>query len=85
MPVHERSARVLRLRHPSIRFAAALIALALVASEAAPAWAAPKGSTPGKGPMTQRTETAVKIQMQHALQRLRLTLQGFDEYRRALR
>ena len=59
MPVHERSARVLRLRHPSIRFAAALIALALVASEAAPAWAAPKGSTPGKGPMTQRTETAV--------------------------
>jgi len=35
--------------------------------------------------VTQRTETAVKIQMQHALQRLRLTLQGFDEYRRALR
>ena len=35
--------------------------------------------------VTQRTETAVKIQMQHALQRLRLTLQDFDEYRRALR
>jgi len=35
--------------------------------------------------VTQRTETAVKIQMQHALQRLRLTLQQFDEYRRALR
>lgn len=35
--------------------------------------------------VTQRTETAVKIQMQHALQRLRLTLQRFDEYRRALR
>lgn len=35
--------------------------------------------------VTQRTETAVKIQMQHALQRLRLTLQEFDEYRRALR
>ena len=35
--------------------------------------------------VTQRTETAVKIQMQHALSRLRLTLQQFDEYRRALR
>lgn len=35
--------------------------------------------------VTQRTETAVKIQMQHALSRLRITLQDFDEYRRALR
>jgi RNA polymerase sigma-70 factor (ECF subfamily) len=35
--------------------------------------------------VTQRTETAVKIQMQHALQRLRSALQDFDEYRRALR
>ena len=35
--------------------------------------------------VTQQSETAVKIQMQHALQRLRLTLQNFDEYRRALR
>jgi RNA polymerase sigma-70 factor (ECF subfamily) len=35
--------------------------------------------------VTQRTETAVKIQMQHALSRLRMTLQDFDEYRRALR
>ena len=35
--------------------------------------------------VTQRTETAVKIQMQHALSRLRVTLQDFDEYRRALR
>ena len=35
--------------------------------------------------VTQRTETAVKIQMQHALQRLRVALQDFDEYRRALR
>ena len=35
--------------------------------------------------VTQQTETAVKIQMQHALQRLRAALQGFDEYRRALR
>ena len=35
--------------------------------------------------VTQRTETAVKIQMQHALSRLRTALQDFDEYRRALR
>jgi RNA polymerase sigma-70 factor (ECF subfamily) len=35
--------------------------------------------------VTQRTETAVKIQMQHALSRLRIALQDFDEYRRALR
>jgi RNA polymerase sigma-70 factor (ECF subfamily) len=35
--------------------------------------------------VTLRTETAVKIQMQHALSRLRITLQDFDEYRRALR
>jgi RNA polymerase sigma-70 factor, ECF subfamily len=35
--------------------------------------------------VTQRTETAVKIQMQHALHRLRGALQDFDEYRRALR
>jgi RNA polymerase sigma-70 factor, ECF subfamily len=35
--------------------------------------------------VTQRTETAVKIQMQHALSRLRVALQDFDEYRRALR
>jgi RNA polymerase sigma-70 factor (ECF subfamily) len=35
--------------------------------------------------VTQRTETAVKVQMQHALHRLRATLQDFDEYRRALR
>jgi RNA polymerase sigma-70 factor (ECF subfamily) len=35
--------------------------------------------------VTQRTETAVKIQMQHALHRLRAALQDFDEYRRALR
>jgi RNA polymerase sigma-70 factor, ECF subfamily len=35
--------------------------------------------------VTRQSETAVKIQMQHALQRLRLTLQDFDEYRRALR
>jgi RNA polymerase sigma-70 factor, ECF subfamily len=35
--------------------------------------------------VTQRTETAVKVQMQHALSRLRVTLEDFDEYRRALR
>lgn len=35
--------------------------------------------------VTRQSETAVKIQMQHALQRLRLALQNFDEYRRALR
>ena len=35
--------------------------------------------------VTQRSETAVKIQMQHALSRLRVALQDFDEYRRALR
>jgi RNA polymerase sigma-70 factor (ECF subfamily) len=35
--------------------------------------------------VTQRTETAVKVQMQHALSRLRITLEDFDEYRRALR
>jgi RNA polymerase sigma-70 factor, ECF subfamily len=35
--------------------------------------------------VTQQTEAAVKIQMQHALSRLRVTLQDFDEYRRALR
>jgi RNA polymerase sigma-70 factor (ECF subfamily) len=35
--------------------------------------------------VTQRTEAAVKIQMQHALSRLRVALQDFDEYRRALR
>lgn len=35
--------------------------------------------------ITRQTETAVKVQMQHALQRLRLALQDFDEYRRALR
>jgi RNA polymerase sigma-70 factor (ECF subfamily) len=35
--------------------------------------------------VTQQTETAVKVQMQHALSRLRVTLQDFDEYRRALR
>jgi RNA polymerase sigma-70 factor (ECF subfamily) len=35
--------------------------------------------------VTRQSETAVKIQMQHALQRLRLALQDFDEYRRALR
>ena len=33
----------------------------------------------------RQSETAVKIHMQHALQRLRLALQDFDEYRRALR
>jgi len=33
----------------------------------------------------RHSETAVKVQMQHALQRLRLALQDFDEYRRALR
>lgn len=35
--------------------------------------------------VTQQSEAAVKIQMQHALSRLRVTLQDFDEYRRALR
>jgi len=35
--------------------------------------------------VTRQSETAVKIQMQHALQRLRVALQDFDEYRRALR
>ncbi|MEO8178361.1 MAG: sigma-70 family RNA polymerase sigma factor [Deltaproteobacteria bacterium] len=35
--------------------------------------------------VTRQSETAVRIQMQHALQRLRLALQAFDEYRRALR
>jgi RNA polymerase sigma-70 factor (ECF subfamily) len=35
--------------------------------------------------VTQQSENAVKVQMQHALQRLRVTLQEFDEYRRALR
>jgi RNA polymerase sigma-70 factor (ECF subfamily) len=35
--------------------------------------------------ITQQSENAVKVQMQHALQRLRVTLQEFDEYRRALR
>jgi RNA polymerase sigma-70 factor (ECF subfamily) len=35
--------------------------------------------------VTRQSETAVRIQMQHALQRLRLALQDFDEYRRALR
>lgn len=35
--------------------------------------------------ITRQSENAVKIQMQHALQRLRLALQDFDEYRRALR
>jgi RNA polymerase sigma-70 factor (ECF subfamily) len=35
--------------------------------------------------VTRQSETAVKIQMQHALRRLRLALQDFDEYRRALR
>lgn len=35
--------------------------------------------------ITQQSENAVKVQMQHALQRLRVALQGFDEYRRALR
>lgn len=35
--------------------------------------------------ITHQSENAVKMQMQHALQRLRVALQGFDEYRRALR
>jgi RNA polymerase sigma-70 factor, ECF subfamily len=35
--------------------------------------------------VTQQTENAVKVQMQHALQRLRVALQNFEEYRRALR
>jgi RNA polymerase sigma-70 factor, ECF subfamily len=35
--------------------------------------------------ITRQSETTVKIQMQHALQRLRLAVQDFDEYRRALR
>jgi RNA polymerase sigma-70 factor (ECF subfamily) len=35
--------------------------------------------------VTGQSENAVKVQMQHALQRLRVALQGFDEYRRALR
>jgi RNA polymerase sigma-70 factor, ECF subfamily len=35
--------------------------------------------------VTQQSENAVKVQMQHALQRLRVALQNFDEYRRALR
>lgn len=35
--------------------------------------------------ITQQSENAVKVQMQHALQRLRVALQGFDEYRRALK
>ena len=35
--------------------------------------------------ITQQSENAVKVQMQHALQRLRVALQSFDEYRRALR
>jgi RNA polymerase sigma-70 factor (ECF subfamily) len=35
--------------------------------------------------VTRQSETAVKIQMQHALQRLRLALRDFEEYRRALR
>jgi RNA polymerase sigma-70 factor (ECF subfamily) len=35
--------------------------------------------------VTRQSEAAVKVQMQHALQRLRLALQDFDEYRRALR
>jgi RNA polymerase sigma-70 factor (ECF subfamily) len=35
--------------------------------------------------VTQQSENAVKVQMQHALQRLRVALQDFDEYRRALR
>jgi RNA polymerase sigma-70 factor, ECF subfamily len=35
--------------------------------------------------ITRQTENAVKVQMQHALQRLRVALQDFDEYRRALR
>jgi RNA polymerase sigma-70 factor (ECF subfamily) len=35
--------------------------------------------------ITQQSENAVKVQMQHALQTLRVALQGFDEYRRALR
>ena len=35
--------------------------------------------------VTRQSENAVKVQMQHALQRLRLALQDFEEYRRALR
>lgn len=35
--------------------------------------------------VTRQSESAVKVQMQHALQRLRLALQDFEEYRRALR
>jgi RNA polymerase sigma-70 factor (ECF subfamily) len=35
--------------------------------------------------ITQRSESAVKMQMQQALQRLRAELQQFEEYRRALR
>jgi RNA polymerase sigma-70 factor (ECF subfamily) len=35
--------------------------------------------------ITRQSETAVKVQLQHALQRLRLALQDLDEYRRALR
>jgi RNA polymerase sigma-70 factor (ECF subfamily) len=35
--------------------------------------------------VTDQSEGTVKLQMQHALQRLRVTLQNFDEYRRALR
>lgn len=35
--------------------------------------------------ITRQPETTVKVQMQHALQRLQLALQDFDEYRRALR
>jgi RNA polymerase sigma-70 factor (ECF subfamily) len=35
--------------------------------------------------VTEQSETSVKIQMQHALQRLRAALQNFEEYRRALR
>jgi RNA polymerase sigma-70 factor, ECF subfamily len=35
--------------------------------------------------VTRQSETAVKVQLQNALQRLRLALQDFDEYRRALR
>lgn len=35
--------------------------------------------------VTQQPASAVKIQMHHALSRLRVALQDFDEYRRALR
>ncbi len=35
--------------------------------------------------ITEQSENAVKVQMQYALQRLRVALQDFEEYRRALR